>query len=682
MRIDLYQAILYGACSATYLLLTTLVILSHSKGATSTIVGGACALTGIWAAALAAALPEFSLLGTATELSSRTAWCGFILYLIGRREGEARRRALAISSVILLVIIFTLGLAPALISIAINKLFGLAYQFSTWAHMALAICGILCVENLYRNTDPDRRWHVNLLCIALGGVFAYDLVFYADAFLNRRLSSELFVSRPIVMILAAPLLAVAAARNRDWAIPIHISRTVVFHTATLVLSGCFLLGLGLAGEVIRSVGADWGGVAEVGLIAAGAMTIGVLLTSGSARSKLRYALAYHFFSHRYDYRQEWLRSTALLSAFSDETELSSRIIRTVAEIADSPAGLLWVRDIEGDWFQWAGSWNTQAVSASEAGDGEFIALFRGGNWIIELDTLRERPDWLIGINKAWLAIPLNHSNRLIGFVVLSQPRARVPLDREMFDLLRIVGRQSAAHLAQQQYAEALVVAQELREYGKRFAFAIHDVKNVISQLRLIVSNSETYGQDPEFQKDAFATVGSAASSLDRLLARMRFVRSDPPADSCTVPIEIIQQYVESDRGYQSQRIEMYHDGNVDKAAISAEDLRSVIIHLCENATEVSAAPINISVRREEERILIDIVDSGPGMAVEFIRDELFLPFRSTKSRGLGIGAFQARELVRAAGGDLLALSDPRGGTIMRIVLPRSRRQPGLASQLT
>jgi signal transduction histidine kinase len=78
------------------------------------------------------------------------------------------------------------------------------------------------------------------------------------------------------------------------------------------------------------------------------------------------------------------------------------------------------------------------------------------------------------------------------------------------------------------------------------------------------------------------------------------------------------------------------------------------------------------VRHEAMSLVIEIVDRGPGMTPEFIRDELFQPFASTKSAGHGIGAYQARELLRAAGGDLLVLSNPRDGTTMRLLLPAVR----------
>jgi len=164
------------------------------------------------------------------------------------------------------------------------------------ARLGVAVCSVLLIENLYLNTPPDARWHISLPCIALGALAGYDIALSADALLFRRLSLELYDGRAIATGIVAPLLAVAAARNRsDWGVNIHVSRTAVFHSATLMVSGIFLLGLVAAGETLRYIGADWGGVAEISLIFAGLVTLAVLLASRSTRSRLRAVLVDNFF---------------------------------------------------------------------------------------------------------------------------------------------------------------------------------------------------------------------------------------------------------------------------------------------------------------------------------------------------------------------------------------------------
>src|SRR5262249_45478385 len=156
----------------------------------------------------------------------------------------------------------------------------LAETAALYARLSLAVVGLLATENLFRNTRPDSRWHVNLLCVALAGIFGFTIVIYADALLFRHISELLWAGRGMVIAVSAPLLAVAAARNRDWEIDIHVSRGVVFYTTTLIGSGVFLLALAATGELFRAIGAGWADLAEMILVIGGVAAIGVMLTSG------------------------------------------------------------------------------------------------------------------------------------------------------------------------------------------------------------------------------------------------------------------------------------------------------------------------------------------------------------------------------------------------------------------
>ena len=105
------------------------------------------------------------------------------------------------------------------------------------------------------------------------------------------------------------------------------------------------------------------------------------------------------------------------------------------------------------------------------------------------------------------------------------------------------------------------------------------------------------------------------------------------------------------------------------AAIPPDAFDSAVGHLLDNAIE--AAPgfsVDLHLRREDDAILLDIIDQGPGMSAAFVRDTLFRPLASGKPRGNGIGAWQARELVRRAGGDLEVITAPGRGTTMRLRL--------------
>ena len=120
-----------------------------------------------------------------------------------------------------------------------------------------------------------------------------------------------------------------------------------------------------------------------------------------------------------------------------------------------------------------------------------------------------------------------------------------------------------------------------------------------------------------------------------------------------------------------------HDGSTATVAMSAEAFDTVVTHLLNNAVEASGgAPVRLRVRHEARRVVVSIADGGPGMTAEFIRDHLFRPFRTSKREGTGIGAFQARELLREAGGDLLVDSRPGAGTTVHLVFARADAPAG------
>ena len=63
------------------------------------------------------------------------------------------------------------------------------------ARIGVAVLGLSLVENYYRNTAADRRWNVIPLSIAIGALFAFDLFFYADALLSRKVGRRRLAAR-------------------------------------------------------------------------------------------------------------------------------------------------------------------------------------------------------------------------------------------------------------------------------------------------------------------------------------------------------------------------------------------------------------------------------------------------------------------------------------------------------
>jgi signal transduction histidine kinase len=100
-------------------------------------------------------------------------------------------------------------------------------------------------------------------------------------------------------------------------------------------------------------------------------------------------------------------------------------------------------------------------------------------------------------------------------------------------------------------------------------------------------------------------------------------------------------------------------------------LERVIGHLIQNAIEATPddGQVVVQLSRKNGGAVITITDTGCGMSEQFVRDRLFKPFESTKSTGMGIGIYEAREYVRELGGGIEVETREAQGTIFQVVLP-------------
>lgn len=692
----LSSGILHAAAALFCLAWAVLIVLA-ARGKVATMLAVAPLAAALWLAAVALrpGRPLDGLAGAAETLC-RAAWFALLLALYWR-AGRARVAGPVVRFGIAGAVLTLAGLAALAPGLSAAIMLPTLGSPVLLARLGLSIATVLLAENLYRNADESARWHVNLPCIVLGGLSVLDILLYADAVLLRQFSPAFLDARAALSALAMPLLAIAAARGRRLRRPLAVSRQVVFHGATLVVAGVFLLGIGAAGEVLRQLGADWGHAAQISLIAAAAMAAAVIAASGTARSRIRRGVVDHFFAARYDYRREWLRAVDTLSD-NDQAEAPVRAIRAIADPADSPAGSLLLRDPTETGatesggpvrFRWAGSWNMpQPADLAIAAEHQLIRALRGGGWVAEFG-LDAPADITAAFGKLWLAVPLlHHREGILGVVLLAPPRVAFPLDVETFDLLRTLGQEVAMFLAERRAAERLADQRQLQDYAKRFAFVAHDVKTVSQQLSLLLANAEENISDPEFQRDMLMTVRASAERINTLIARLRQPAAETaPARPATAAIAA----ADADRVDPQSRLRAMAAARrhpvmvelagppVGLAAINPQKFEAAVTHLLDNAIEASGQgqPVRIRLAAEADRILVEIIDRGPGMTAEFVRDRLFRPLDTSKAGGSGIGAWQARELLREAGGELSVLTAPGQGTTMRLSL-RMKEEPPAA----
>ncbi|MBM0168863.1 XrtA/PEP-CTERM system histidine kinase PrsK [Altererythrobacter sp. C41] len=383
-----------------------------------------------------------------------------------------------------------------------------------------------------------------------------------------------------------------------------------------------------------------------------------------------------FLRHRYDYRAEWLRFTRTMGQGGSAGEaLPERAIRAIAEMTESAGGLLFMPEQDGTLVL-AARWHWPAIEVPGAAFPiEFALEVERTGRIVDIGEARGEtepeilPMWLAAAADAWALVPLLHLDRLHGVIVLAHPSVPRQLDREDVDLLGIVGRQLASYLAERAGQEALMEARQFDEFSRRIAFVMHDVKNLASQLSLLARNAERHADNPAFRADMLVTLRNSADKLNALLARLgRYGASGGRRRERVELRELAARVKDGLAGGAS--LNLIDSGDVAVLA-DAEALEQALVHLVQNAVEAGEGhgPVYLDIASDGVRGRIDVIDSGGGMSAEFIRDGLFRPFVSSKPSGFGIGAFEARELVRAMGGRLDVDSREGIGTRFSISLP-------------
>ena len=675
----------YGSTAVAFTLLTILLLTRWRTNVHGVAMTFACVLTALWAAATTLQTMAGSpiALGSALlEIARNAGWTMLLLRLTGPfKAGTApslsnlKMSVFAIAGLYLLMLLTTLDTF---------EVFGrphgsFSVLSSTMGHITMAVVGMLLVEQLYRNTPAEARWGIKFACMGMGGLFAYDFYLYSDAMLFRALNVEIWVARGAINALTVPLIALSVARNPKWSLGIAVSRRVVFHSMALFGSAIYLLVMSAAGYYLRYFGGTWGSVMQGAFLFGTLVLLVAVLFSGTFRSWLKVFISKHFYSYGYDYREEWMRFTRTLS--DGGRDLTERTIQAVANLVESPGGALYVSR-DGGQCELAGQTDLPDAAASEPIESTFCEFLRTKQWVIDLAEYREHPEnydgvslpsWLTASSNAALVVPLILHGGLTGFIVLVQPRSRIVLNWEVTDLLKIAGNQAASYLTQQESARALMVARQFESFNRMSTFMVHDLKNLVSQLSLMMANAERHKDNPEFQRDMLETVDLSVQKMKLLLQKLaRGTAVEPP--SRLRLDKLLQDAVAIKTAVEPKPVLELIDAGLMVTA-NGDRLARVIGHIIQNAVEATPRDGRVTVRLIEwhAEAIIECTDTGCGMSEEFVRERLFQPFESTKSAGMGIGVFESREYIQELGGRIDVTSRPGTGTTFRIILPLQRQ---------
>ncbi|BAK66945.1 two-component system sensor histidine kinase [Sphingobium sp. SYK-6] len=644
----------------------------------------ALAVTALWSLrhALAGVLRVDLIADGVAETVRNGAWLAVLAYYLRRRpDGAGAHRG---RQLVLVALAFLLSMQLCLdlvigegasVSAALLPVFEASWLLrDVFALGALVMLHGLSVRR--EETAGARReiWVGGAMAL----MWAYDFNHYILAWLLGGPVEAVAPMRGFVMALATVLLVVGL--RTDGTRRIALSRTVMMRLVSLGIIALYVLVVVMAAMFSGEIAAPLGRLTQSAMLFALAVSVLALMPSASLRSWLRVAISKHLFAHRYDYRALWLRFAANVADNAEETvPLDERITRAIAEAVDAPAAALYLADAEGRLAcarQWR--WLERSTPPEQLAPELADEMARRG-WIVDVAADWPRygamlPDWMRRSADAWAIAPLIHHEQLVGAILLAQPPGGRRLDWEDLDVLRVVCNEAATRISEARSRAALAEAQRFDEFNRRFAFILHDLKNLVSHMTLLASNAQRHADNPAFREDMVLTLRETASRMTELLQRLGRPGA-PPRETASMVLGPLVRTLAPNWAAGLGLVEVTGDA-MRPVRGDADSLSRAMAHLVRNAIEASPAGriVQIMLSEEEEAACLRVVDRGEGMAPAFIRDELFRPFSSTKADGFGLGAHEARLLISAMGGSLDVESRPGEGTCFTIRLPFAAKQ--------
>ncbi|MFC1589237.1 XrtA/PEP-CTERM system histidine kinase PrsK [Pseudomonadota bacterium] len=676
----------YSISAIAFLVFFAVLLTDKHKGSAKILLVVAALSSSVWAFSMSYQAMTGSDLITPQflEFVKSISWIALLLRMLSVAYGAGITTTSFIVTLGSIIIFVLFMMLPVLYQYLNNgiTIFGENFNYLLASHLLLAVVGIVLIEQLYRNTRPEQRWVIKFLCLGLGGMYVYDFYMYSDALLYKRIDLTVWHARGFVDALVVPLIGVAIIRDPLWSPEIFISRKVVFHTTTLLASAIYLLTMGVAGYYVRDYGGSWGLVAQAFLLFFTVLSLLLFLFSERIRARWKVLLNKHFYPYKYDYRDEWLRFIRTISNANDDQSFYSKTIMSIAQIIDSPGGMLFLYKDSGH-YDCVESYQMPLMKIRVSPESSLVKFLHENEFVISVDEFDmspevynrlgnlELPSWVRDVS-AWLIVPLIHNDGLIGFVVLNQSRIHNKhFNWEDSDLLNTVARQAASFLVQREVSEQLAEAKQFESYNKLATYMVHDMKNLVAQLSLIATNAEKHKNNPLFIDDVIKTISNSVDKMNVMMDMLQGKAIVKPFVNVDI-VELLSELIVNREKAGGKPIPvLVCDIKCCNVKGDRNQLSSIFGHLVQNAQDATDdGKVEVLVSTDENWVIIEIRDTGCGMSQDFIKTGLFKPFKTTKGvGGMGIGAYEAREIITSLGGEISVFSELGEGSRFIVQIP-------------
>jgi putative PEP-CTERM system histidine kinase len=542
---------------------------------------------------------------------------------------------------------------------------GYWFYVAVMTSLVVALCYL---ERTYVALERPDRWRVKFEVVGAGLILSVLVIYYSQALLYRSLDMNLVTVRTASLIVGVLLMGYSRC-FRGGVVALQVSRGVAYRSIVVLVVGLYLMVLGLLGTGIQYLDLQQNRSLLLGAAVVTGLLLVVLLLSESVRRRIQVVLHKNFYQKKYDYRSEWLQFTSRLSRAKNRKELEDATLAFYAETFSVRGAALFLRERENGNFYCCACHEMEMYELKLPGQFPQQNM-RDCSWVVNLtaqhDDLDESLQDLHGYGCSFL-IPLCFDSGVEGFIALGQRiYAGERLTYEDFDLMKILAHQAIGVLLSRKLYTDLVAAKEMAAIGKISTFVIHDLKNQVSSLALVVENARDYIDDPEFRSDMFDTLDNTVANMNSLITRLQNIKHQPQ-----LHLEETDLLAPAQRAIQQAANPLVTlDGESVQVRADDTELEKVLLNLLHNAREASDSdqPITVTVGQDNQAY-VRVQDRGCGMSEDFIRTRLFTPFESTKKKGMGIGLYQCRQVIENHGGRIEVESLPGQGATFTLWLP-------------
>jgi putative PEP-CTERM system histidine kinase len=542
---------------------------------------------------------------------------------------------------------------------------------------------LLNLERTFRTAVGTMRWRIKFAVVGLAVLFGTRVYCSSQAFLYSAVASAHVNINACALILACVLIVISVVRTRTFEIDVYPSQTLLYNSLTILLAGLYLLVVGVMAKWIEAWGGDGSFPLTAAVVLVALVGLGLLGLSDRVRLRLRRFVSRHFHRPLHDYRRLWSAFSERTATLVDRTEFGQAAVRLMSETFEALSVSIWLVDEARGTLAWGASttWSEDKAGEALAGlgqAGQVLEALRDHAAPFDFDrtptawaeTLRRLQPDQFGKGGGRYAVPLRANGELLGLITVGDRVSGLPFEGQDLDLLKCMADQIAATLLNQRLSRRLLESKQMEAFQAMSTFFVHDLKNAASTLSLTLGNLRVHFDNPEFRQDALRAIGRTSDRINALIGRLALLRQGLELKLTEASLnEVVQAALQAlEAGAASVELKL---DDVPRTRLDAGQMQRVVVNFLMNAREASGPKGHIQVHttRRNGWVSLAVTDNGCGMTPEFISQNLFRPFQTTKSRGLGIGLFQAKVIVEAHRGRIEVESAPGHGTTFRILLP-------------